>query len=86
MILLSGADLVLPDRVVSSGTLVLDGDRIVDVGGGAVAGGARDLQFDFPQHYIVRPALSADKIFMLRLVNTCILGVTCLRYSTKISK
>ncbi|PYR61859.1 MAG: N-acetylglucosamine-6-phosphate deacetylase [Acidobacteria bacterium] len=53
MILLSGADLVLPDHVVSSGTLVLDGDRIVDVGGGAVAGGARDLQFDFPQHYIV---------------------------------
>ena len=27
MIVLSGADLVLPDRVLSPGTLVLDGDR-----------------------------------------------------------
>jgi N-acetylglucosamine-6-phosphate deacetylase len=31
MIILSGADLVLPDRIVSSGTLVLDAGRIVEV-------------------------------------------------------
>jgi N-acetylglucosamine-6-phosphate deacetylase len=53
MILLTGADLVLPDRVVTSGTLVLDGDRIVDVVHGPRGGGDRDLHFDFPQHYIV---------------------------------
>ena len=29
MILLSGADLVLPDRVVGSGSLVIEDDRIV---------------------------------------------------------
>ena len=31
MIVLSGADLVLPDRILSPGTLVLDGGRIVEV-------------------------------------------------------
>jgi N-acetylglucosamine-6-phosphate deacetylase len=31
MIVLSGADLVLPDRVESAGTLVIEGDRIVDI-------------------------------------------------------
>jgi hypothetical protein len=29
MIVLSGADVVLPDRVLSPGALVLDGERIV---------------------------------------------------------
>jgi N-acetylglucosamine-6-phosphate deacetylase len=53
MILLSGADLVLPDRVVTAGTLVLDGDRIVDVAHGLRGGGDRDLHFDLAQHYIV---------------------------------
>ena len=56
MILLSGADLVLPDRVLGGGsTLVLDGDRIVEVrpdlppeGGSHSA-----LHFPFPDHYIV---------------------------------
>src|SRR5579862_7369619 len=31
MIVLSGADLVLPDRVLSPGTLVVDGGRIVEI-------------------------------------------------------
>ena len=31
VIVLSGADLVLPDRILSPGTLVIDGDRIADI-------------------------------------------------------
>ena len=31
MLVLSGADLVLPDRVVEAGTLVIDGDRIAEI-------------------------------------------------------
>jgi N-acetylglucosamine-6-phosphate deacetylase len=53
MILLSGADLVLPDRVLGGGTLALDGERIADIISGARAGGADDLHFSFPDHYIV---------------------------------
>ncbi len=53
MILLSGADLVLPDRVAGGGTLVIDGDRIVDIVAGARDGGAHAVHFSFPGHYIV---------------------------------
>jgi len=56
MIVLSGADLVLPDRVLGGGTLVLDGDRIVDVRPGADAGAdsaSQHLHFPFAEHYIV---------------------------------
>jgi N-acetylglucosamine-6-phosphate deacetylase len=38
VIVLSGADLVLPDRVVPAGTLVLDGDRIADIRPGGTVG------------------------------------------------
>jgi N-acetylglucosamine-6-phosphate deacetylase len=56
MIVLSGADLVLPDRVIAGGTLVLDGDRIADVLQDSVS--ATDLppvtvNFSFRDHYIV---------------------------------
>lgn len=34
MIILAGADLVLPDRVLGHGTLVIDGDRIADIAEG----------------------------------------------------
>ena len=37
MIVLSGADLVLPDRILSPGTLVIDGGRIVEIRPGARA-------------------------------------------------
>jgi len=56
MIVLSGADLVLPDRVLGGGTLVLDGDRIVDVRPGADGAGdasSQHLHFPFAEHYIV---------------------------------
>lgn len=53
MMVLSGADVVLPDRMLSPGTLVLDGDRIVDLAAGARAGGEPGVHFDLPQHYIV---------------------------------
>ena len=62
MIRLSGADLVLPDRVLARGTLVLDGERITGIGshlppeGGShpVEHGSQPaLSFDFPDHYIV---------------------------------
>ena len=50
MIVLSGADLVLPDRILSPGTLVIDSGRIVDIRPGAVQTGA---DFTFHGHYIV---------------------------------
>lgn len=55
MIRLSGADLVLPGRVVA-GTLVVDGDRIVEVIPGDVPaddGSRLDLGFSFTDHYVV---------------------------------
>ena len=53
MIVLSGADLVLPDRVVSPGTIVIDGARIVDIRSGAASGGHSHPLFAFHNHYIV---------------------------------
>jgi N-acetylglucosamine-6-phosphate deacetylase len=50
MIVLSGAELVLPDRILSPGTLVIDSDRIVDIRPGAVQTGSG---FAFHGHYIV---------------------------------
>jgi len=52
MILLSGADLVLPERVVS-GTLVLEGDRITDVVTGTRPAPPGVLHVDLSNHYIV---------------------------------
>jgi N-acetylglucosamine-6-phosphate deacetylase len=55
MILLTGADLVLPDRVLDGGTIAIDGDRIVEINpadAGATSGQS-DLSFHFPDHYIV---------------------------------
>ena len=35
MIVLSGAELVLPDRILTPGTLVIDGERIAEIRPGA---------------------------------------------------
>jgi N-acetylglucosamine-6-phosphate deacetylase len=39
MVVLSGADVVLPDRILSPGTLVIDDGRIVEIRSGAVGSG-----------------------------------------------
>ena len=56
MIRISGADLVLPDRVLTAGTIVLEGDRIAEILQGNLPQEDRsdaDLDFTFPDHYIV---------------------------------
>ncbi len=52
MIVLSGADIVLPDRVLTSGTLVVDGALIVEIMDGARASSA-DEHFDLAGHLVV---------------------------------
>ena len=51
MIVLSGATLVLPDRVLSPGTLVIEDGRIADIRSDAPSGG--HTSFAFHGHYIV---------------------------------
>ena len=57
MIVLSGAELVLPDRILSPGTLVIEGGRIADIrpGGaqGRATGGHPPSLFAFHGHYII---------------------------------
>jgi N-acetylglucosamine-6-phosphate deacetylase len=55
MIVLSGAALVLPDRILHAGSLVIDGDRIVDVGPGPQSGKASPTSriVNLERHYIV---------------------------------
>jgi N-acetylglucosamine-6-phosphate deacetylase len=50
---LRGADLVLPSRIVSSGTLVLEDDRIADIADRAVSGGESDRTLDLSGRLIV---------------------------------
>ena len=50
MIVLSGAEIVLPDRILSPGTLVIDAGRIVDIRPGSVQAGTASL---FHGHYIL---------------------------------
>ena len=53
MIVLSGAALVLPDRVLSPGTLVIDNGRIVEIRSDAPPAGQAESPFAFHGHYIV---------------------------------
>jgi N-acetylglucosamine-6-phosphate deacetylase len=53
MIVLSGADLVLPDRILSHGTLVVDGGRIVEIRADAPGAIGHAAPFAFHDHYIV---------------------------------
>jgi N-acetylglucosamine-6-phosphate deacetylase len=53
MIVLSGAALVLPDAVLSPGTLVVDGGRIADIRPDAPSASHADSHFAFHGHYIV---------------------------------
>ncbi len=53
MIFLANADLVLPDRLMSTATLVIDGDRILDILQDAPAPSPDDLHFDLHGHTVV---------------------------------
>jgi N-acetylglucosamine-6-phosphate deacetylase len=53
MIFLSDADVALPDRLLSPGTIVIDGGRIVDILDRAPARSSGDLHFDLHHHVIV---------------------------------
>ena len=53
MIVLSGASLVLPDRILSPGTLIIDGDRIAEIRPDAPSAGAAHSHFAFHGHWIV---------------------------------
>ncbi len=56
MIVLSGANLVLPDRVLAPGTLVIEGGRIADIRPGVTPGrlgSPGSTPFAFHGHYIV---------------------------------
>lgn len=54
MIVLSGGDVVLPDRVLSPGTVILEGDRIVEISEGARPATGTDRHIDL-QHHVVAP-------------------------------
>jgi N-acetylglucosamine-6-phosphate deacetylase len=53
MIVLSGADIVLPDGVQSPGTLVLEGDRIADIFAGVRPAAAGAELFHLENHFLV---------------------------------
>lgn len=48
MIVLSGGHVVLPDRVLTPGTVVIDGDRLADVRAGSTPGAPLDHQYIVP--------------------------------------
>jgi N-acetylglucosamine-6-phosphate deacetylase len=52
MIVLSGADLVLPDRIIGAGCLVLEGGRILEVGARPRTPGG-GVHLDLHDHYVV---------------------------------
>jgi N-acetylglucosamine-6-phosphate deacetylase len=53
MIVLSGAELILPDRILSPGTLVIENGRIAEIRAGAATSAHPDSPFAFHGHYIV---------------------------------
>src|SRR3954453_4586777 len=52
-IFLSGASLVLPDRIVAGRTIVIEGGRIIDLSEQPAAAGPNDIRFELPGHFIV---------------------------------
>jgi N-acetylglucosamine-6-phosphate deacetylase len=53
MILLSGADIILPGRLLSPGTVAIEGDRILDVISGTRTGDSRATHVDCHGRYVV---------------------------------
>jgi N-acetylglucosamine-6-phosphate deacetylase len=53
MIVLAGADLVLTEGIRSPASLIIEGDRIIDVVAGSTRGGATARHYDLSQHFVV---------------------------------
>ena len=53
MIVLAGADLVLAEGIRSPATVIIQGDRIVDVVPGSQRGGPADQHYDLSQYFVV---------------------------------
>ncbi len=53
MIVLSGADLVLPDRLLGPGSIVIEEGRILEIRGGTVPASPGNMHFDLHGHYVV---------------------------------
>ena len=53
MLFLTDADIILPDRVLTSGTIVIDGDRIIDVVDGTPSTSSTDVRVELARHMIV---------------------------------
>jgi N-acetylglucosamine-6-phosphate deacetylase len=53
MIVLSGADLVLPEGIRSPATLIIEADRIIDVVPGSKSGGPADRHYDLSGYFVV---------------------------------
>lgn len=53
MLILSGADIVLPDRVITRGSIVIDGGKIVDVTRDEVTASASDTRVDLARRYVI---------------------------------
>ena len=53
MIVLSGADLVLAGGIRSTATLIIEGDRVIDVVPGARSAGASDQHYDLSRYFVV---------------------------------
>lgn len=53
MLILSGADVVLPDRVITRGSVVVDDGKIVDVAHAEVSGSASDTRVDLSRRYLL---------------------------------
>jgi len=52
-VFLTGASLVLPDRIATGRTLVIDNGRIIDIAEQPAAAGPNDIRFELPGHFIV---------------------------------
>jgi N-acetylglucosamine-6-phosphate deacetylase len=53
MIVLSGAGIVLPNRLLDSGTIVIEQDRIVEISPGSRARGGADVHVDLTGHFVL---------------------------------
>lgn len=52
-VFLTGASLVLPDRIVAGKTLVIENGRVIEIADKPAAPGPNDIRFELPGHFIL---------------------------------